>query len=358
MGEQKIEKTQNSNNTFYFFLLAYILALFTIALIFRPFFYSIVLGIVLGVFFYPLNKILKNKGFNPKATAIILVLIIFFLIIGSSYLFANSIVTEATQTYNYVAQYNFTEADQFVESYIGLNISTKAVILQPLENINQSLTQSILDLLGSIADILLGLFIMLFLLYYFFKDGEKILNNIMELIPFSEKHRTRIKEESRKVLYGVMYGQVLIGIIQGIIGGFAFYIFGLNSPVFWGFIMGILALIPILGTPLIWIPAGILQIVNGSVLAGIGLLLFGSVIMFSIENIVRPRYIGKKSGLHPIIVILSIFGGIKFFGLIGLIIGPILVAICVLIIKIFTQEIVKKSMIQNNKTNNKLNNKG
>ncbi len=339
---KKQKKEEKTNKTFYFFLLAYIIAIVTLVIIFEPFLYALILGAVLGVFFFPLNKLLIKKGLKPKNSALLLITIIFILIISSSYFFVNSVVKEATQTYGLVAQYNFTDADNLIETYIGLNISTQELTLPIFENINETLTKSIPSLLGSLAELFLGLFIMLFLLYYLFKDGNNIMENIMNILPVTEDHKEQIKTESKRVLYGVMYGQVLIAIIQGILGGLAFVIFGLKNPVFWGFIMGLLALIPILGTPVVWVPAGILQIIAGNIFSGIGVLLFGAIIMFSIENIIRPRYIGRKSGMHPILVILSIFGGIKLFGLIGLIIGPILVVLCVLIIKFFNQELIIK----------------
>jgi predicted PurR-regulated permease PerM len=345
---KKINK--NEKNNFYAFLVAYIVSLILLAIIFRPFAYPLILGIVLGIFFFPLNKLLIKKGMKPNLSSLLIVLVILILIIISSYVFVNSLVKEATQTYRIIETYDFKEADETINRLLGINVSSEEIILPIIANINETFTISIPKIISSIAEIVLGLFIMLFLLFYVFKDGENMMQNVLNILPVSHENKEKIKEESRKVLYGVMYGQVLIAIIQGFLGGFAFYIFGINNPVFWGLIMGVLALIPMLGTPAIWIPAGIIQIMNGELFSGIGLLVFGSTIMFTLENIVRPRYIGKKSGMHPIIVILAIFGGIKLFGIIGLIIGPILVALCVLVIKIFNQEIlIEKQKNQNQK---------
>lgn len=334
----KSEKEKTQKNTFYFFLLAYILAIVTLAIIFRPFIYSMIMGVVLGVFFFPLNDFLIRKGLKKNLSASLLVTLIFLIIIGSSYLFINSVVHEATQTYFFIASYDFSEVDQFLENYLGITISTRVFAEPIMRNIEDAFSLSLPRLLGSFAEIMVGLFFMLFLLFYIFKDGENIMSSVMNVLPVSNSHKDQIKKESRKVLYGVMYGQVLIAIIQGVLGGLAFFIFGIKNPVFWGFIMAVLAFIPLLGTPLVWAPAGLLQLINGNLVSGIGILLFGSLIMFSIENIVRPKYIGKKSGMHPLLVLLSIFGGIMLFGVLGLIIGPILVALCVLVIKIFNQE--------------------
>lgn len=339
-NKKNIVNQNKTRNTLYIFLLLYVLAVIILFIIFRPFLYALVLGAVLGVFFFPLNKKLIDLGIKKNFSALILVFLIFFLIVSSSIFFINSIVMEATHTYRSFSQYNFSDADEFLENAFGISVSTEQLTLPVIENVNKALSISFMDIIGSITDIVLGLFIMLFLLFYIFKDGENIMNSVMSLIPVSDSHKSQISTESRKILYGVMYGQFLIAIVQGILGGFAFAVFGISNPVFWGFVMAILAFIPLFGTPAVWVPAGIIQIVNGDVFSGVGLLLFGSIVMFTIENIVRPRIIGRRSGMHPLLVLLSIFGGIKLFGVIGLLIGPILVALSFLVIKFFNQELI------------------
>ncbi len=333
-------KGEGNKNVFYIFLLLYILSIVSLIIIFRPFLYALIMGGVFGIFFFPLNKYLQRRGISAKRSSLMLVFLIFILIIAGSFFFVNSLVKEATSTYRSLAGYDFADVDLFVENTLGFEVSTREIALVLMDNLNEALSASIIEVIGSLADVLIGLFVMLFLLYYIFKDGDHILMSIMDLVPLSKSHKDQISVESKKILYGVMYGQLLIAILQGILGGLAFFAFGLSNPVFWGFIMAILAFIPILGTPAVWAPAGILEIMYGSLWGGIGLLLFGSIVMFSIENILRPRIIGKRSGMHPILVLLSIFGGIKLFGVIGLIIGPIAVALCVLVIKFFNREVL------------------
>lgn len=342
--KNKTKKNQTENrsnkNTLYIFLLLYILALVVLFIIFRPFLYALILGVVLGVFFFPLSKLLMDRGVKKNLSALIVVFLILLIIISSSVFFVNSVIREATHTYKTVSTYDFGDVDKLLESTFGLEVSTEQLALPLMQNINNALSISFMDVIGSIADILLGLFIMLFLLFYIFKDGENIMNSVMNILPVSNSHKKEIADESRKILYGVMYGQFLIAVLQGFLGGLAFAVFGLNNPVFWGFIMAILAFIPLFGTPAVWLPAGIIQIMNGELFSGIGLLIFGTVVMFTIENIIRPKIIGRRSGMHPLLVLLSIFGGIKLFGVIGLLIGPIFVALCFLIIKFFNQELI------------------
>lgn len=327
------------NNRFYFFLLAYVLALFVLIILFRPFLYALVFGAIIGVFFFPVNKFLE-KFFSMNVSSLLSVFIVFLLVVFGSYLFINSVVVEVYSAYDLVSSYDFEDVDLFVESFFGLSISSEELFLPFFVDTYNSFSSSVPSLLNSFFEIFIGLFVMLFLLFYLFKDGENIFNSVMSILPVSDSHKVQLRDESRKVLFGVMYGQLLMALIQGFIGGFAFFIFGLNNPVFWGLAMAVLAFIPMLGTPLVWLPAGILQLYQGNLVAGIGVLVVGVFVIFIVENVIKPRYIGKKSGMHPLLVLLGIFGGLKLLGFLGMLIGPIIVALCVLVIRFFNQELI------------------
>jgi predicted PurR-regulated permease PerM len=180
---------------------------------------------------------------------------------------------------------------------------------------------------------------MFFLIYYAFKEGDSLLTSFMNILQY-QKTKDQILDEANKVLYGVMHGQFLVALIQGGLGGLGFWIFGFPNPIFWGFIMVILAFIPMLGTPLVWLPASLIQLSQGNQFGAIGMLLFGGIVVLNIDNVLKPMIIGKRTGLHPMLVLLGIFGGIQFFGIIGMIIGPVIVALCILIIKFFNQDVI------------------
>lgn len=348
-----LDKNKKLKRKFEFLSIIYVLAIILLLIIIRPFIYSLILGIILGVFFFPINRFLRNKGLKPNIASLLLVITIVIIMVIFTYLFVDSVIKSASEINENITNFEFEEIDILLESTVGINVSTENLTLPIIESINSTLSSDVPSLVNSLTDIILGIFIMLFVLYYLFKDGEDIIRIIMNMIPASEKQKEHIKAESQKILYGVMYGQLLIAILQGILGGLAFFIFGLNNPVFWGFIMAVFAFIPIVGTPTVWVPAAIIQIINGNIFSGVGLLIFGTVILLTIDNFIKPKLISRQSGLHPILVILSIFGGVKVFGVIGLLIGPMAVAICVLIIRLFNREVVMTELDEGRKVKRK-----
>jgi predicted PurR-regulated permease PerM len=147
---------------------------------------------------------------------------------------------------------------------------------------------------------------------------------------------------TRDVITAVLYGQLLIAVLQGLVGGLGFLIFGIENPVFWGFTMGVLSFIPLLGPPAVWLPAAIYLIYAGNLVSGIGLIIYGVVIVMNIDNFLKPKLIGGKSGMHPIVVLVGILGGITLFGFAGFIIGPIILALALLIIKFYNEDLKKE----------------
>lgn len=339
------DDTSNSKGGFYFLLFAYILAFVGLAILFRPFIYALVMGATLGVFFFPVNKYLKRKGLGPNLSASLLVIFIIIVSIAASFFFINSVVAQVTSAYRSASEYEFNDLDEFIDSTFGLEVSTEELVLPIVASIRDAFTVSIPNLINSLSSIFIGLLIMLFLLFYIFKEGEGIWVSIMDTLPLSDDHKTQIKDESEKVLKGVMYGHILMAFVQGFLGGLAFFIFGLQNPIFWGLIMTLLALIPMVGTPLVWVPAGIIQLVQGNLFSGIGVLAFGTIIILYMENIFKPKYLGKKAGMHPALMVMAIFGGLHLFGILGIIMGPIMVALCVLIIKFFNQKVLIRKRI-------------
>jgi len=339
--EENVSPVLNKNKAlFYVFFIVFLISLIVLFAIFKPFIYVLILGTILGFFFFPINIFLRKHIKNKEVVSLLLIFLVFVSIILFFFVLINSVFVEISSASNLIYSYDFEKIDDFLYSYFDITISSQSIIVPLVSDFINSLTSHIPNFINSLSEVVLGLFIMLFLLYYFFKDGEKILDNILELLPIAQSHKIQIFEESKKVLKGVMYGQVLIALMQGIIGGIGFFIFGFNNPVLWGLIIAILSFIPMLGTPIVWLPASIFQIIDGNLFSGIGLLLWGVFILLTVENIVKPKLIGKKTGLHPLLVLLSILGGLNLFGIIGMLIGPVVVAVCVLIIRFFNQEVL------------------
>jgi len=132
-----------------------------------------------------------------------------------------------------------------------------------------------------------------------------------------------------------MYGGVVIALLQGILGGILFWIIGIPSPVFWGAIMAFLAIIPVVGAFIVYVPAGIILVLSGSVAKGIIVILVGSLVISQVDNVIRPYLISGRTSLHPLLLFFTILGGIALFGLLGLIIGPMIAAGFTILLQVF-----------------------
>ena len=178
-------------------------------------------------------------------------------------------------------------------------------------------------------------FVFLYTMYFFLIDGDKLIERILYYIPLEEKDERRMLGKFTSVTRATLKGTAVIGIIQGALAGLAFAVVGIPSAVFWGTIMMVLSIIPAIGSGLIWMPAAIFLIATGHTAKGIGLALFCGLIVGSLDNILRPRLVGKDTEMPDLLIFLSTLGGIAFFGVMGFIIGPIVAALFVTIWEIY-----------------------
>lgn len=161
-------------------------------------------------------------------------------------------------------------------------------------------------------------------MYYFFKDCDKIIKFLEKVSPIHKDHKSELLEEFNKVIYATIYGVLIAAVIQGLVGTLGLVIFKVSSPIIWGSIMTLAALVPFIGTGIVWLPAALFKIFNGDFFNGFGLLLYGILIVSTIDNFIKPKLISSRSQTHPVLIILGVFGGLKAFGIMGIVIGPLL----------------------------------
>ncbi len=182
---------------------------------------------------------------------------------------------------------------------------------------------------------LFQLFVMLYAIYFFLSDGRSILRRILYYLPLEEVDEQRMVEKFVSVTRATLKGTLLIGIGQGALGGVAFWIVGISGAVFWGTLMTVLSIIPGIGTGLIWAPAAIILLAIGQVWQGLFLILFCGLVVGSVDNLIRPRVVGRDVKMHELLILFGTLGGIILFGVVGFIIGPILAALFVTIWEIY-----------------------
>jgi predicted PurR-regulated permease PerM len=178
-------------------------------------------------------------------------------------------------------------------------------------------------------------FLFLYMMFFFLRDGPTILNKMLYYLPLSERSEHRLLDKFTSVARATIKGTFLIGIIQGTLAGLAFWIIGIESALFWGTVMTVLSVIPGVGTAFVWVPAVIILAVTGHLGKAIGLLLYCALLVGSVDNLLRPKFVGKDTRMPEFLIFLGTIGGISFFGIAGFLIGPIVAALFVTVWEIY-----------------------
>ena len=201
--------------------------------------------------------------------------------------------------------------------------------------ISQFLISSLSKVTKGAVNLLFMTFALLYTMFFFLMDGDKLLNKILYYLPLQDQDEHRMLEKFTSVTRATLKGTAIIGILQGGLAGAAFWVVGIPSAVFWGTIMAVLSIIPGIGTALIWGPAVIILAAGGKFLKAIGLGIFCALVVGSIDNLLRPILVGKDTQMHELMIFFGTLGGIIMFGVMGMIIGPIVAALFITIWEIY-----------------------
>ncbi|MBT4135789.1 AI-2E family transporter [archaeon] len=295
------------------------------------FFGALIFFVLLRPIFKFLNRKLKLSKTSSALIVISIALII--LIIGVVFII-NSAVNE-TKTL-------IENREVFIKSIEKIDarfpqLDFKKSIVESLPQVVEYTTNLLLGFFKGTGPFLINLIILCFALYYLFIEEEIIIKRFFQLTPFSPKNSKELVEEFRNVTYSTIITTGIIAILQGFLLGLAFFIFGIPGAVLWGLITAIISFLPIIGPPIIWVPVVAWQFIEKDYTTGIGILIFG-VILSTADNFLRP-YIQRRVGrMHPMTSLIGFFMGISFFGLIGIVIGPLLLSYFVLILRMFKEE--------------------
>ena len=216
------------------------------------------------------------------------------------------------------------------------------VIQEGIRNLGRLGTTIVNKTSAGVLGLVGNLGITLFAMFYFFMDGEQLVSRLRYLSPLRRDYEEMLLSRFLLVSRATVKGTVVIGLIQGTLGGLSLLIFGLETWLIWGFVMVVLSVIPLVGAWLVLIPAGVIQLVLGNLWQGIGILVVSTIVISNIDNLLRPRLVGSGSKLHDLLVFFSTLGGIAVFGIMGFIIGPVVAALFVTIIEIYGLEYQKE----------------
>ena len=328
-------------------------------LILKPFLLAVLTAVVITYIFYPLyNKLLKAIKREALSSFLVLLIILLIMVLPMAFI-VNTLSREAVTAYSFVT--GIVDKDIFEEECNteklvckGINyikdISSNQKFKEHFRSVFKGVVNFVVDksssFLFSIPKKMLEIFLVFFMMFFFFKDGKRIMERLWELITISEKDKKRIKKKISDVSFAVVYGSIFVALIQGLVAGIGYWIFGIKAPIFWGLITAVAALLPFIGTTLVWLPASLFLLLNGlvmsepsGILKGIGLFVYCALIVSTLDNVLKPKIIGAKGKIHPVVVLLGVFGGLAVFGLVGGVVGPLVLALLVTFINMYASSL-------------------
>ncbi|MAG38582.1 hypothetical protein CMO90_00665 [Candidatus Woesearchaeota archaeon] len=329
MREAKIVK--------YFLIVILVVFLYLAFITVKPLINSIVLAFVLTVVLYPVYEWLNKNIWSVNISSFLMVLFVLLIIIFPSYFFVDSLLKQTYGAYSSVVIFNFEKLDIFLAPFVD-SVEIGFFLDDLIFNVRTFILDNTPNVLGSFAESIIGLFIMLFIMFYAFRDGKSWIKWVKFHLPMKKEYSEKLFKDSKKILQAVLYGVFLIAALQGLLVGSMFLILRIDSPIFWGFIAFVLAAIPFVGAALVWLPAAFIQILLGHYVGGIVLLIFGVFVISNIEHFLKPKVIGKKAGLHPVLILVGIIGGLSVFGFIGILLGPLILSLFSILAKFFALE--------------------
>lgn len=316
--------------TSYFFIGAFLVLAYLTFLLIKPFFSPIVLSLFLVYLFHPVHNRLKNRINSELLSAALITIGVLLLTIIPLFILTNLLVKEAFILYETV---NIDSVTNLVSSITNGQIG--AYIPAMIDKGVVALTSAITNFILTIPEKVLGLFIIILVLFFGLKDGDKLIEKIELFMPVTKDYREKIINKFRNTMDAVVYGSILVGIIEGIIATVGFLIFGVSTPLLWGFLTAVFALLPFVGPMAIWLPLSLYLYFTGHQVEAIGLAVYSAVFLtLFLDNVVKHYLISRKGKIHPLISLLGVLGGIGVFGIPGIVLGPFLLTLFILVVEL------------------------
>ncbi|HXZ78641.1 MAG TPA: AI-2E family transporter [Terriglobales bacterium] len=345
--------------------IVFLLAMLTISLGFcyvlaRPFLEPLAFAVVLAIACHPLFLRLQKHTKTTTQAALLATLLVFILFVvplifllfaasGQAIGVAQSFGHRSAQEGGMMAfVLKFLERPlAWIGRYVDLSkFDLRSEIITHLNSAGKYLLGLGAALLGNLAGFVVNAIITFFTLFFFFREGGKIVRRIISLLPLSEKQSEKILQGISDTVIGNVYGIVAVGAAQGLLTGIATKIVGMHSSILLGLAAGICSVIPIVGASIVWFPIAVFLLFTGHLWKGIFLLLWGTVLVATVDNIIRPLVVGGKVELHPVLLLFALIGGAQAFGFLGLFLGPVILSITTALIEILLHEMYDEPLPQ------------
>nr|WP_276604024.1 AI-2E family transporter [Nannocystis pusilla] len=325
------------------------LAFYLCWLMLQPFVRVLLWGLVLTSAFGPVHRRICQRIKNPDIAALVSCFAVVLTIGVPTALIGLALVRELAPAFETLQAMISSLLDpnspvigkltQWLSEHgIDIEAAKQQAIEQAQAAMGEVTTNSIgyvRGILGGIAGVIIEAFFVFFTMFYLFRDGAKLWAALANALPLRGKTMNQMIVRVREVISASVYGVFVIAIIQGTLGGIAFWFIGLPSAVVWGLVMTFMSLIPLAGSFVVWVPAAIYLAITGSWGAAIGLSLWGTIVIGLVDNFMRPKLVGEKAKLHELFIFFAVLGGLQLWGIVGLFLGPVILAIALALFDAF-----------------------
>lgn len=336
----------------YFFAAFAIFILAAFLLLIKPFLTAIFIAFILFVLFSPLYNFILRRLSGWRAVSSLITCLLIIIIIFLPFLIFTGVL--ATSAYNFYQYLNEAFKNGHLQQYLNLKdspiIEKLAYYVPSVKNYDLNATEIITKYLGTVSQFIytntrsivtgisttiIGFVLIMFITFYLFIDGASFLSEIKLLSPLDRRYNEEILDELFKTIKLTFKGSLVIAVVQGILGAVAFLICGIDSWALWGAVMILSSLIPVVGTALIWVPAAFIQAVTGHLWAAGFIVVWGIAVIGLADNLLRPQLLKGDTNVHPLLIFLSVMGGLSYFGFLGIILGPLILSLLVYILRIY-----------------------
>ena len=312
-------------------------ALYLCWLMLRPFVAVLAWAVVLVIVFYPvhthLSQRIKRRSLCALLSTFLVIVAVMLPLILLTVAVTNELAGAVRTLPSHMDQLSdpnsaIGRASLWIQQRLGVEAGGfQAFLVEQLRNYGSAIVGRSVGIMGNVLSAIVKTFFVIITMYYLFRDGDKIVAALPGALPFGVEQSEALLARIRQVISASVYGVVTIALLQGLLGGLAFWILGVPSALLWAVVLAFICMIPLAGSFFVWGPAALYLILTNHMTKGILLVIWGAVVISSIDNLLRPKLMKDRARLHELLVFFAVLGGMSMFGLLGIVLGPVVLAI-------------------------------
>jgi predicted PurR-regulated permease PerM len=312
----------------------------------QPFVQVIAWAAIMAILFAPAHRWILHRVRRPAPAAALALLLVLITVIVPLLVVTTALAREVVDAVDALqaagqqlradpeAARRLESLRRTVQQYVDVDALLKSdKVREAAATAGQALLTRSAMLIGGLLGLIVSALMTAFTLYYLFRDGDRIARRMPDLLPLPRPDAVRIIARTREMITASVYGVVVIAIVQGTLGGIMFAILGLPSPILWGVVMVVMSTVPMAGSALIWAPAAAFLFLTGQYGKGAALIVWGVFVIGMADNLLRPRLVSRRTQMHELLIFFSVIGGLAAFGVLGLLLGPVVLAIAMALLE-------------------------